>query len=123
MPIFTNGAHTSTPSFLTDHEWDQIGAVLKLSPRERQILYGILNNQAEVVVAEQLSVSVHTVHTHTKRLYAKLEAASRSSAVVRIFAVYAALTKNGRNALPQAVPRAGDTPTGVTRKCDLLADG
>lgn len=104
MVSMTNGAQTSAPLFLTDHEWEQIGEVLKLSPRERQILYGILNNQTAAVVAERLAVSVHTVHTHTKRLYAKLEAGSRSSAVVRVFAVYATLTKNRLGAPPEAVP-------------------
>ncbi|MEL7238927.1 MAG: helix-turn-helix transcriptional regulator, partial [Planctomycetota bacterium] len=48
-----------------------------LSPRQRDVLAGLLRGQSEKEVAYALGVSTHTVHTHVKRLYAELDVTSR----------------------------------------------
>ncbi|GFE85032.1 hypothetical protein GCM10011487_70320 [Steroidobacter agaridevorans] len=51
----------------------------------------MLADLSEAKVAEQLSISVHTVHSHTERLYRKLLVGSRSELVTRIFRTYVQL--------------------------------
>ena len=70
---------------LTSQEWRSLAARLALSPRELQILQLVFDDEKELAIAESLSISPHTVHTHLGRLYRKLGVSSRCEAVVKIF--------------------------------------
>jgi DNA-binding CsgD family transcriptional regulator len=76
--------------FLSSAAWSAIGASLKLSARELQIVTCIVEDLAETQneVGRHLGISPHTVHTHLERLYKKLGVASRSHLIVRVFAEY-----------------------------------
>ncbi|WOI53857.1 helix-turn-helix transcriptional regulator [Parvularcula sp. LCG005] len=53
------------------------GTSASLTPRERQIMVGILRGQTNPLIADQLGISEHTVDTYVRRLFAKVEASSR----------------------------------------------
>ena len=55
----------------------------ELSPSELRVLRYLPTNLTRPEIAGELSISVNTVNTHIRRIYAKLGAADRSSAVQR----------------------------------------
>jgi LuxR family maltose regulon positive regulatory protein len=54
-----------------------------LSPTELRVLRYLPTNLSRPEIASELSVSVNTVNTHVRSIYAKLQARDRSSAVQR----------------------------------------
>jgi LuxR family transcriptional regulator, maltose regulon positive regulatory protein len=71
-PAHGNGDHTAAP-----------GPAEELSPSELRVLRYLPTNLTRPEIAGQLSVSLNTVNTHIRRIYAKLGATDRSSAVQR----------------------------------------
>jgi LuxR family transcriptional regulator, maltose regulon positive regulatory protein len=55
----------------------------ELSPTELRVLRYLPTNLSRQEIASELSVSVNTVNTHVRNIYAKLQARDRSSAVQR----------------------------------------
>ena len=55
----------------------------QLSPSELRVLRYLPTNLSRPEIASELSVSVNTVNTHVRNIYAKLQARDRSSAVQR----------------------------------------
>jgi LuxR family maltose regulon positive regulatory protein len=55
----------------------------ELSPGELRVLRYLPTNLSRPEIASELSVSVNTVNTHIRSIYAKLQASTRSSAVQR----------------------------------------
>ena len=55
----------------------------QLSPSELRVLRYLPTNLSRPEIASELSVSVNTVNTHIRNIYAKLQARDRSSAVQR----------------------------------------
>jgi LuxR family maltose regulon positive regulatory protein len=58
----------------------QIG---QLSPSELKVLRYLPTNLSRLEIASEVSVSVNTVNTHIRNIYAKLRTQDRSSAVQR----------------------------------------
>jgi LuxR family maltose regulon positive regulatory protein len=56
----------------------------ELSPTELRVLRYLPTNLSRPEIATELSVSVNTVNTHVRNIYAKLQARDRSSAVQRV---------------------------------------
>ncbi len=56
---------------------------VSLSPREREMLALIVEGLTAKEIADRLSVSIHTIDTHTRHLFKKLEVRSRAAAVAR----------------------------------------
>jgi len=59
------------------------GLAEELSPSELRVLRYLPTNLTRPEIAGELSVSLNTINTHIRRIYAKLGAADRSSAVQR----------------------------------------
>jgi DNA-binding CsgD family transcriptional regulator len=78
-------------SFINQTDWARISASLKLSSRESEISFLLLADVSEHTVADRLSISKHTVHSHIERLYRKLAIRSRSQLVVKLFEAYVCL--------------------------------
>jgi len=57
--------------------------VEELSPSELRVLRYLPTNLSRPEIAGQLSISVNTVNTHIRNIYAKLQARDRSSAIQR----------------------------------------
>jgi ATP/maltotriose-dependent transcriptional regulator MalT len=62
---------------LSGETWSAISRALDLSDRESAIVQLLMQDQSERVIAEELQISSHTVHTHLERLYRKLSVTSR----------------------------------------------
>ena len=60
-----------------------LAEVEPLSPSELRVLRYLPTNLSRPEIASELSVSVNTVNTHIRSIYAKLQAQDRSSAVQR----------------------------------------
>jgi LuxR family transcriptional regulator, maltose regulon positive regulatory protein len=60
-----------------------LAEIEQLSPSELRVLRYLPTNLSRPEIASQLSVSVNTVNTHIRNIYAKLQAQDRSSAVRR----------------------------------------
>ena len=75
-------------SFINQADWARISASLKLSSRESEIAFLLLDDVSEHTVADRLAISKHTVHSHIERLYRKLAIRSRSQLVVKLFEAY-----------------------------------
>jgi DNA-binding CsgD family transcriptional regulator len=56
-----------------------------LSPREGQVLRLLAEGHSDAEMAAALFISPHTVHTHVKRILAKLGVGSRAAAVATAF--------------------------------------
>jgi two-component system NarL family response regulator len=54
-----------------------------LTKREREVLQGVASGLSEKKLADTLSLSPHTVHTHIKKIYRKLQVNSRAEAVLK----------------------------------------
>lgn len=54
-----------------------------LTSREKEVLQGVASGLSEKKLAENLAVSPHTIHTHIKKIYRKLQVNSRTEAVLR----------------------------------------
>ena len=60
-----------------------LAQIEQLSPSELRVLRYLPTNLSRPEIASELSVSVNTVNTHIRNIYAKLQAQDRSSAVER----------------------------------------
>ena len=58
-------------------------ALAALSPTELRVLRYLPTNLSRPEIAKELSISINTVNTHVRNIYAKLDATDRSSAVQR----------------------------------------
>ena len=59
------------------------GQAEELSPSELRVLRYLPTNLTRPEIASELSVSLNTVNTHVRKIYAKLGASDRSTAVQR----------------------------------------
>lgn len=57
--------------------WSDIGVHLRLTPSETRILRSLVDGLTVDQAASQLAVSVQTVRTHVRRIYAKLAVSNR----------------------------------------------
>jgi LuxR family maltose regulon positive regulatory protein len=72
---------TAASAAASGQSWPPPGA--ELSPGERRVLRYLPTNLSRPEIASELAVSVNTVNTHVRSIYAKLQARGRSSAVQR----------------------------------------
>ena len=78
-------------SILPYDAWKTIAKSLRISDRELEIIQGIFDDRKEFAIADELKISVHTVHTHLERLYRKLGVSSRIALVLYILSEYLSL--------------------------------
>ena len=75
-------------SILSHDAWKTIAKSLRISDRELEIIQGIFDDRKELAIADELKISMHTVHTHLERLYRKLGVSSRVALVLYILSEY-----------------------------------
>jgi len=78
-------------SILSHDAWKTIAKSLHISDRELEIIQGIFDDRKEFAIADELKISMHTVHTHLERLYRKLGVSSRIALVLCILSEYLSL--------------------------------
>jgi DNA-binding NarL/FixJ family response regulator len=82
-PMSTSIALKVVQSFQTSASHGAEAA--ELSQREREVLNGLAKGLAYKQIADQLSVSIHTVRNYIRRIYEKLHVRSRTEAVAKYF--------------------------------------
>jgi DNA-binding NarL/FixJ family response regulator len=87
-------------AMFSDQAWEEIARSLKLSSRELQIVRKVFDDHTEFAIADDLSVSPHTIHTHCERLYHKLAVTDRVKLVLRVMDAFLALTVASETVLP-----------------------
>ena len=75
-------------SILPYGAWRMIANSLHISDRELQIIQEIFDDRKESAIADDLTISVHTVHTHLERVYRKLGVSTRVGLILCILAEY-----------------------------------
>lgn len=85
---------------LSTQAWLEISHSLHLTKREIQIIQGVFDNAPEGVVAQSLTISEHTVHTHLNRIFKKLHVTTRTEMVLRIVEELFSLTLSQTGPLP-----------------------
>jgi DNA-binding NarL/FixJ family response regulator len=88
------------PAYFSSDEWTAVTAQLRISPREKQLLAGVLSCQSEAAIAAELTLSRHTVHSYMTRLYRKMNVQDRSALVVCALTIYAQLRSEGCAEIP-----------------------
>ena len=81
-------AEVKRRSIFTEAQWRSIGRDLHLSGRELQIVQCVFKGESEAAIGQELGMSVHTVHTHVRRLYGKLGVSDRCQLLLEICAAY-----------------------------------
>jgi DNA-binding CsgD family transcriptional regulator len=74
-----------------DKEWSHLANRLGLSPRETTVVRRILFDESDLVIAERLNISAHTVRTYIDRIFRGLGVGSRVQLVVLVMAMFAGL--------------------------------
>lgn len=79
-PAFATALHPTAPP---DAEAEDEGAVQTLTPREGEVLRLLAEGLTNKAIAQRLEISDHTVKFHVNAILGKLNAQSRTDAVVR----------------------------------------
>ncbi len=87
-------------------EWQVLRRDLKLSPRAMQLVRGIFDDQTEEAIADDMSISVHTVHSYFTRIYQRLGVCSREQLLVFMFGRYLERRKVPKSRSPAKTPSA-----------------
>ncbi len=103
-------------ALLSSGVWPNVASLLRLSPRELQVVKGVFQDNKEERIAADLGISSHTVGTYLQRIYAKLRVGSRPQLIVRVVAEYLSLL-SGKRAEHASVTRRAEGAS-VTRKVD-----
>ncbi len=91
---------------LSKKEWHALGRDLKLSPRAMQLVRGIFDDQTEEAIADDLSISAHTVHSYFTRIYQRLGVCSREQLLVFTFGRYLQRRRLPKSRSPAKTPSA-----------------
>lgn len=70
---------------LYEREWNLITDDLELSPREAEVVKLLFAQHTERRIARELGISRHTVHSHLRRIYRKLDVRSRTALLLEVF--------------------------------------
>lgn len=87
-------------AIFSEQAWEEIACSLKLSGRELEIVRGIFDDDKDLAIAQQIGISLHTVHTHVERLHRKLAVMNRPQLLLRIMQEFVTLTVSPENDLP-----------------------
>jgi DNA-binding NarL/FixJ family response regulator len=78
-------------SLLSSLDWDALSHSLKLSRRESQIVFLMAADCSEVDIAQELTISAHTVHSYKERIYRKLRVRSPCAVLMKVFETWVSL--------------------------------
>lgn len=65
--------------------WHDVQQRLALAPQQSRIVELILYGKADKDIAEELGLSVPTIRTHLRRVYARLGTGDKLTLVLRVF--------------------------------------
>lgn len=77
---------------MTQSTWQAIAKTLEFSPQQFRIVELILRGQQDKDIATELGLSIFTVRTYIKRIFARIDVHDRLSLVLCIFSMAQELT-------------------------------
>jgi DNA-binding CsgD family transcriptional regulator len=109
----TVGCCKRPPDVLSVAQWTAIVETLRLSNREAQIVREACYDESVLGIAARLRISPHTVHTHTGRLFRKLNVNSLAQAIALAFATHVMIELDLEGLIPDTatVPVDSDLRT------------
>ena len=93
-------ARSAGSAIISPPAWEAIARSLKLSARELQIVKGTFDDGTDLGIAQDIGISLHTVHTHVERLHRKLAITNRPQLLLRIMQEFLTLTASSEHDLP-----------------------
>ena len=106
QPALDAQTPTRGSSIFSKKEWHVLGRDLKLSPRALQLVRGIFDDQTAEAIADDMSISVHTVQSYRTRIYQRLGVCSREQLLVLIFGRYLERRRLPKSRSPAKTPSA-----------------
>ena len=100
QPALDTQPATKGSLIFSKKEWQVLRRDLKLSPRAMQLVRGIFDDQTEEAIADDLSISVHTVHSYRTRVYQRLGVSSREQLLVFTFGRYLERHRSPKSSVP-----------------------
>jgi len=99
-------------AIFSDLAWDEVARNLRLSRREFDILRRMFDGLTESAIAAELSISLHTVHTHVERLHRKLHVTHQMALALRVVVEFLKLAVAPGSGVPPICARraAGRCP-------------
>jgi DNA-binding NarL/FixJ family response regulator len=82
-PSAREGPSPTRHQFCSASEWHAVCGHFALSNRESLVARHLVEGATERVVADELGLSVHTVHTYAWRIYRKVGAQDRQALTLR----------------------------------------
>lgn len=76
----------TTPPLFTNEQWRRAMRELKLTRQQSKVVALILAGQSDKQIASEMSISVWTVRTHLRHVFAKHDIKDRVELVLRAFA-------------------------------------
>jgi len=80
----------------SDGEWARAQQDLELSPRQAEIVRHVLEGKADKQIASELNISLATVRTHLRRLFAKFGLNDRLELTLLVLAALRGRLQNHR---------------------------
>ncbi|MEZ6104187.1 MAG: helix-turn-helix transcriptional regulator [Pirellulaceae bacterium] len=69
-------------------EWKALCRALELTPRQAEVINGILRCDSDKEIAAEMGVSTPTLRTHLQRLYRRFGVNDRTSLLVIVFLTF-----------------------------------
>lgn len=92
IPYFTVTSAPATDAIPQLNPWLRSDRVRGLSSREKEIVQQIISGAPVMTVAKRLGITEHTVQTHVRRIYKKLQVSSRTELRAELLAGWSAGT-------------------------------
>jgi len=92
------------PDLFTDEEWLQLGDVLRLSRRQREVARWTCRGAKREAIAAYMCLSGNTVRTHMRKLFQHLNVPGRVELLIRVVQTHRALTGVAPTALTEQSP-------------------
>jgi len=101
---------TRGAALLSAHAWCEIADTLAITKRELEIVQAVFDSLTQKEIANRLTITEHTAHTHLNRLFKKLNVRSRTELVLCVLEQMIALTLSEAGVLPPICPhhQSGD---------------
>ncbi len=89
---------------LSEDEWEGVAGSLNLTPQQVVVVKGLFDNFTKGRIAMEMGRSPHTVDSHVRIVFARLNVSSQVQLVERIFIEHLALQEAGPGRSTHATP-------------------
>ncbi len=107
------------------HHMDVTASQFRISPREREVLHGMLEGQSVAEIAGSLNLAESTINDHIARMIAKTNSRNRTEMAATLLG-WPSIKRNGsakkKSAQPHANPPRPESPTRCSWRYNVGAD-